>query len=58
MVYDATGTNNKYSQFIDIVNRAHESCFPLIKLKINNKQESKPWITSSILKSVEKRTTC
>ena len=56
-VYNAAGTNNKYSEFLDTVSSAHDLCFPLTKLKINPRQESKPWITPSILKSIRKKNT-
>ncbi|MFZ2540057.1 MAG: reverse transcriptase family protein [Oscillospiraceae bacterium] len=51
------GTNNKFNLFLSIVKNLHTECFPLIRIKINPKSESKPWITKTILNSIRKKNT-
>ena len=50
-LFDISNAQNAYSAFIHTFKKIHDICFPLktLEIKVNN---SKPWITSAILKSI------
>jgi len=54
-VRDAPDTNTKYNCFVNMIDQLHNTCFPLTKVKINPKTESKPWITSTLLNCIKKK---
>ena len=56
-IYIEEGTNNKYSHFINVIIRLHNTHFPLINIKVNQKSECKPWISKAILNSIRKKNT-
>ena len=41
--------------FLEIIDKLHNDCFPLNKVKLNVKHQNKPWITPIILKSIRKK---
>ena len=51
------GVNNMYDKFNDLLNNQINIYFPEIKIKINEKSENKPWITRTILNSINKKNT-
>ena len=57
-VYDSYGVDNKYNCFQKIIDKLHNDCFPLNKVKLNVKHQNKPCITPSILKSIRKKIIC
>ena len=54
-VYNSNGPNEKYNSFFEIINKLHNSCFPLEKIRINTRHQNKPWITTAVLKSIQKK---
>ena len=54
-VYNIQDINDKYTCFSNIISDAHEKCFPLKSVKVNPMRDTKPWITTGILKFVKKR---
>ena len=55
-VHNAVGVDNKFIVFSRIVAEPHDVYFPLtIVRNINPGKQSKPWITSGILNSIEKK---
>ena len=56
-VINADGTNDKFNLFMSVVTNLHNECFPLVRIKINQKRDSKPWINKTILNSVKKKNT-
>ena len=54
-VYTARGTQNKYSCFEHTLHCLINTYFPEQKIKINMKQQDKPWITKSILNCIRKK---
>ena len=54
-VYNSNGPNEKYNSFFEIINKLHNSCFPLEKIRINTRHQNKPWITTAVLKSIKKK---
>ena len=53
-IHQAPTTQDKYNLFTKIVNDLHENCFPVTKVR-TNPTKSKPWITTTILKSIKKK---
>ena len=51
------GVNNMYDKFNSLLNNQINIYFPAIKIKINEKSENKPWITRTILNSINKKNT-
>ena len=51
------GVNNMYDKFNGLLNNQINIYFPEIKIKINKKSENKPWITRTILNSINKKNT-
>ena len=51
------GVNNMYDKFNGLLNNQINIYFPEIKIKINEKSENKPWITRTILNSINKKNT-
>jgi hypothetical protein len=49
--------NDSYNKFINIFTKLYDKHFPKITKKINKRQQSKPWITSGIIKSIKTRNT-
>ena len=47
--------NDKYTCLSNIISDAHEKCFPLKSVKVNPMRDTKPWITTGILKSLKKK---
>ena len=53
-IHQAPTTQDKYNLFTKVVNDLHEHCFPVTKVR-TNPTKSKPWITTTILKSIKKK---
>ena len=54
-VYQAVGTENKFSVFNNFIVELHNRCFPLVKSTVKIKSIYKPWLTSGILNAVKKK---
>ena len=49
------GANNKFDHLIKTIEVLHNTCFPLVNVKINQISDSKPWISKTLLNSVKKK---
>jgi hypothetical protein len=47
--------NDSYNEFINIFTELYNKHFPKVTKKINKRQQSKPWISSGIIKSIKTR---
>ena len=54
-IVNSEGANNKFDHLIKTIEVLHNTCFPLVNVKINQISDSKPWISKTLLNSVKKK---
>ena len=54
-VYTARNVDSAYYNFVSVIKETYDKNCPRRKIRIDNKHDSKPWITKGIIKSCNKK---